>query len=66
MGDVLLVQSERGEMVLVEPTTEAHREIGRFLALEGKAWNPFALVDSYLLVRNDREAALWRLPLAGV
>jgi len=73
-GDLLLVQTERGEMVLVDPTPEEHREIGRFLALRGKAWNPFALAPrslstvrsasagEHLLVRNDQEAALWELP----
>ena len=63
VGDLLLVQSERGEMVLIEATPEEHRELGRFMALEGKAWNPFALAGDRLLVRNDAEAALWQLPL---
>ena len=63
VGDVLLVQTEKGEMVMIDPNPDEHREITRFLALKGKAWNHFALVDPYLLVRNDREAALWRLPL---
>jgi len=26
--------------VLVEPTPEAHREVGRFTAFDGKTWNP--------------------------
>jgi outer membrane protein assembly factor BamB len=63
VGDLLLVQSERGEMVLIEPTPEEHRELARFMALRGKAWNPFALAGDQLLVRNDAEAALWQLPL---
>jgi outer membrane protein assembly factor BamB len=63
VGDLLLVQSERGEMVLIEATPEEHRELTRFMALRGKAWNPFALAGDRLLVRNDAEAALWQLPL---
>ena len=63
VDDVLLVQSERGEMILVEATPQEHRELGRFMALRGKAWNPFALAGDRLLVRNDSEAALWELPL---
>jgi outer membrane protein assembly factor BamB len=65
VGDLLLVQTERGEMVLIEPSPDQHRELGTFLALPGKAWNPFALAGNRLLVRNDAEAALWELPLAG-
>jgi hypothetical protein len=64
VGDLLLVQSERGEMILLEATPEDHRELARFMALPGKAWNPFALAGDRLLVRNDTEAALWVLPLA--
>jgi outer membrane protein assembly factor BamB len=64
VGDLLLVQTERGEMALVEAMPDQHRELGRFLALRGKAWNPFALAGRHLLVRNDAEAALWELPLA--
>ena len=63
VGDLLLVQTEKGEMVMIEPSPDEHREIGRFMALRGKAWNPFAIAGRYLLVRNDREAALWELPL---
>ncbi len=63
VGDLLLVQSERGELILLEATPQEHRELGRFMALRGKAWNPFALAGDRLLVRNDAEAALWELPL---
>jgi outer membrane protein assembly factor BamB len=59
---LLLVQTERGEMVMIDPVPDEHRELGRFMALAGKAWNPFALAGPYLLVRNDAEAALWELP----
>jgi outer membrane protein assembly factor BamB len=62
VDDVLLLQTEKGEMVMIDPNPDEFREIGRFMALPGKAWNHFALVESYLLVRNDQEAALWRLP----
>lgn len=66
VGGLLLVQSEKGEIVLVEPVPEELRELGRFKVMEGKVWNPPALAGPYLLVRNDREAALFELPLAEV
>ncbi len=65
VGDLLLVQSEDGEVVLVEASPEELRELGRFRALDRKAWNSPALAGSYLLVRNHEEAAVFELPLAG-
>jgi outer membrane protein assembly factor BamB len=64
--DLLLVMSEKGDMVLVEPVPEEHREITRFSALEGKTWNPPALAGEYLLIRNDKEAACYRLPTTSI
>lgn len=63
ISDVLLVLTESGEVVLVEPDPENHREHARFTALEGKTWNTPALAGSYLLVRNDREAACYELAI---
>jgi outer membrane protein assembly factor BamB len=62
--DLLLVQTEEGEIVLLEPSPEAPRELARFAALEGKTWNPPALAGTLLAVRNDREAAVYELPAA--
>ncbi len=63
VGDLLFVQTEKGEIVLVEPTPEEFRELTRFRIMEGKVWNAPALAGPYLLVRTDREAALFELPL---
>ncbi len=63
VGDDLLVQTEKGELIMLEPNPEELREITRFTPLTGKAWNHFALVEPFLLVRNDRQAALWQMPL---
>jgi outer membrane protein assembly factor BamB len=61
-GGLLLVMAENGEVVLVDPTPEAPRELTRFRALPGKTWNPPALAGACLVVRNDRDAACYRLP----
>jgi outer membrane protein assembly factor BamB len=63
-GDQLLVTAESGEVILLDPSPKAPRELTRFSALNGKTWNPPALAGQYLVVRNDKEAACYRLPLA--
>jgi outer membrane protein assembly factor BamB len=64
VDDLLLVLSERGEVVLVEATPDhANRVLGRFQALEGQTWNNIALSGPYLLVRNAEEAACYELPV---
>ncbi len=63
ISDVLLVLTESGEVVLVEPDPEGHTEHARFAALKGLTWNTPALAGHYLLVRNDREAACYQLPV---
>ncbi len=59
--DLLLVTTEKGDVVLIEPTAEELRELGSFTAFERKTWNVPALIGRYLLVRNDREAAMFEL-----
>ncbi len=63
-GSHILVMAENGDVVLLEADPEQHVELTRFAALDGKTWNPPALADGYLLVRNHREAACYKLPLA--
>ena len=64
VGNVFLIMAENGSVVLVEPSREGLREITKMSALENKTWNPPTLAGAYLLVRNDREAVCYRLPLA--
>ena len=61
VGNRLLVQTEDGDIVLVEPNPEAHREIARFPAFAQKTWNPPAVAGRFLLVRTDTEAACYEL-----
>lgn len=62
VDDLILIMAENGEIVLVDPTPETHRELTRYQALDGKTWNPPALSGDRLIVRNDKEAACYRLP----
>jgi outer membrane protein assembly factor BamB len=60
--DLLLVMAESGEFILLEPAPAGPHELSRFPALNGKTWNPPALAGEILVVRNDKEAACYRLP----
>lgn len=64
VADLLLVMTEKGDVALIEPTPEELHEVARIDALSGKTWNPPALAGELLLVRNNREAAAFRLPVA--
>ncbi|MCO6459371.1 MAG: PQQ-binding-like beta-propeller repeat protein [Pirellulaceae bacterium] len=64
VGDRLLVLSERGDLVLVQATPDAHRELGRVPgALNGQTWNNLCLYGDRLLIRNAQEAACYQLPI---
>ena len=64
-GDLLLLTTEEGEVSLIEPNPDELRVLGSFAPFSGKSWNPPALAGSLLLLRTDREAALYELPVAG-
>jgi outer membrane protein assembly factor BamB len=64
-GDLLIVQTENGPVMLVEASPKVLRELGRIEALSNKTWNNPALAGKYLLVRNDREAACYELAVAN-
>ena len=61
-GDLFLLMAESGDLVLLRPTPEGAGELGRFPVFSGKTWNPIAVSGNLVLVRNDLEAALVRLP----
>jgi outer membrane protein assembly factor BamB len=63
VNDLLLIQAESGDVVLVEIGPQRPLERARFPALRGKTWNNPALLRDLLLVRNDHDAACYRLPL---
>jgi outer membrane protein assembly factor BamB len=65
VGGLLLIQAEKGAVVLVRPAPDGLHELARWQALTGKTWNNPALAGRFLLVRNSREAACFELPLEG-
>jgi outer membrane protein assembly factor BamB len=53
--DLLLVLSEKGELVLVEAASDQFNELAKYPAIEGKTWNHPVVVGDILLVRNSQE-----------
>ena len=64
-GPVLVIQSERGEVVVVAASEVEETVVARIPALTSKTWNQPCLAGRYLLVRNDREAVCFELAEAA-
>ena len=64
VDDLVIIQSEEGPVVLAAAGPDQPRELGRLDALTSKTWNHPTLAGRLLLVRNDREAVAYELPLA--
>ena len=62
VDDVIVGQSESGEVVLVAADPEKYRELLRLPALTSKTWNVPTIAGRHLLVRNDREVICFLLP----
>lgn len=63
----ILVLSETGELALVDCSPDGFRELAavRVLDEDDVTWNNPAFASPYLLVRNAKEAACYKLPLAS-
>ena len=57
--------SERGDVALVEAKPEGYKELAKFHALDGKAWNHPVVAGGKLFVRNAEEAVCYGLPVVG-
>jgi outer membrane protein assembly factor BamB len=59
-----VVQAEvPGEVVLVRVSPQGSEELGRLAGLAELTWNVPTLAGRHLLIRNDREAVCYELPL---
>jgi outer membrane protein assembly factor BamB len=63
VGGLFLIQTEEGEVVLVEPRPDRLEELTRFTVFDSKTWNPPALAGNRLYLRTDREAAAFEMPV---
>ena len=55
VGDTVVALSDAGEVVLVEATPDAYRELARAEVLTGKCWSSPAFADGQVYVRSTRE-----------
>jgi outer membrane protein assembly factor BamB len=62
VDDLLLLQTEDGGVVLIDPNPERLIELSRFQAVEGTVWATPTLAGDILLIRGDTEVACYRLP----
>ncbi len=61
--DLLLVLAETGEVALLKASPEAHTQLARIPAIEGKTWNHPVVAHGRLFVRNGEEIACFQLPV---
>ncbi len=61
VGDVLLVQTEKGGIAIVKADPAGYEELFQLQVLDHMTWNVPTLAGRYLLVRNDREVVCYRL-----
>lgn len=55
VGDKLLVQTPKGELVLIAAAPAAFKELGRAKVLKGKNWTAPAYVDGMVFTRNSSQ-----------
>jgi outer membrane protein assembly factor BamB len=60
-GTRLVATTDYGEVVLIEPTPSAYRELARAEVIEGKVWASPALSDGQLLLRSTKKGVCLEL-----
>lgn len=60
--DLLLILTEKGEIVTVEANPDKYTELGKIHGITGRTWNHPAIANDILLVRNNKEMAAFKLP----
>ncbi|HYO11956.1 MAG TPA: PQQ-binding-like beta-propeller repeat protein [Thermoanaerobaculia bacterium] len=64
-GDLLIVLSDKGTLLLVQASPEEYRELARFQALEGKAWTAPTLANGRLYLRDQDEIVALEMKSTG-
>ena len=65
VGGKLLIHGEDGVLALASLDSGKFDELAKFDTVEGFCWNTIALYGDLVLVRSERQAACYRLPIKG-
>lgn len=60
-GELLIIQTESGEIVFARPSPTGLHEVGQWPALERRTWNSPCLAGPYLILRNDKQAVCYKI-----
>lgn len=60
-SDLIVVVSEKGELVLLRATPDKLQQLAKIPAMKGKTWNHPVVVGNRLYVRNAEEAVCYEL-----
>jgi len=60
-GDKLLALTDEGQLVLVQPSPQAYKELARTKAVAGKCWSTPALSNGRLYIHSTKESACFDL-----
>lgn len=64
-GDLLIVVSDQGTLLLVQAAPGAYTELARFQAMEGKAWTAPTLANGRLYLRDQDEIVALEMKAPG-
>lgn len=64
-SDLIIVVSERGDLVLLRTSPDKLTELFKIPAMTGKTWNHPVVVGDKLYIRNAEEAVCYQLPIAA-
>jgi outer membrane protein assembly factor BamB len=62
-SNLIIVVSEKGELVLLRANPEKLEELAKIPAMNGKTWNHPVVVGDRLYLRNSEEAVCYQLPI---
>ena len=65
VGDKLLIHGEDGVLALAELEPEKYQQLAQIDTIQGYCWNTIAIFGDLVLVRSERQAACYRLPIKG-
>ena len=63
VGELILVQSEEGELHFLRPTDRGFDTLYQVQALQDRCWATLTLYDNKLILRNSEEVVCYQLPV---